>query len=153
MISFILHRTFRAVFLVELGDPEHVVRLLIAEDYLTMRERIQEFLASEHEVLGAFDSGEGLVGAVEQLRPELVLLDVSMPGMGGFSAAERIHGQWPDIKIIFITQHSEQAYIQKALLLGASGYVLKGDLIADLLPAIREASAGRVFLSPRLAAQ
>ncbi len=116
-----------------------------------MRERIQDFLASEHEVLGAFEDCESLVAAVGQIRPELVVLDITMPIMGGFAAAERIHDSWPDTKIIFVTQHSERAYVDRALLLGASAYVLKRDLISDLLLAIREAGAGRIFVSPRLA--
>lgn len=129
------------------------MRLLIAEDYFAMRERIQEFLAPEHDVLGTFEDCESLIRGVEQLQPEIVVLDISMPLMGGFSAAQCIRHNWPEIKIIFVTQHAEQAYVERALLLGASAYVLKRDLIADLSSAIREATAGRTFLSPRLASR
>ena len=87
---------------------------------------------------------------MERLSPELVLLDISMPAMGGFSLAQQIHHSWPAIKIIFVSQHSEQAYVDKALDVGASGYVLKRRLVMDLLPAIREVSAGHTFLSPQL---
>ncbi|MBV9294825.1 MAG: response regulator transcription factor [Acidobacteriaceae bacterium] len=118
-----------------------------------MRERIREFLASEHEVLGAFEDCESLVEAVDQFRPELVILDISIPIMGGFLAAEHIRENSPSIKIVFVTQHSERAYVERAMLLGASAYVLKRDMVTDLMGAIREASTGHTFISPRLRAE
>ena len=108
-------------------------------------------VAAEHEVLAAFEDCESLLDCMERLCPEVVLLDISMPAMGGFSLAERIHDGWPAIKIIFISHHSERPYVEKALHVGASGYVLKRALVADLLPAIREVSVGNTFLSPQLA--
>ena len=127
------------------------VRLLLADDHFGVRERIRDLVASEHEVLGMFEDCETLLDNMGRLCPELVLLDVSMPAMGGFSLAEQIHHTWPAIKIIFVSQHSERAYVDKAWDVGASGYVLKRNLVADLLSAIREVSAGHTFLSPQLA--
>jgi DNA-binding NarL/FixJ family response regulator len=127
------------------------VRLILADDHFGVRERIRDLVAEEHQVLGVFEDCESVLGSMERLSPEVVLLDISMPAMGGFSLAEQIHHAWPAIKIIFVSQHSERAYIDRALDVGASGYVLKRSLIADLLPAIREVSAGHMFLSPQLA--
>ena len=67
--------------------------------------------------------------------------------MGGFSLAEQIHHDWPTIKIIFVSQYSEKAYMEKAITVGASGYVLKRNAVADLLPAIRQVSDGNTFFS------
>jgi DNA-binding NarL/FixJ family response regulator len=111
---------------------------------------MRDLLAGEHELLAAFENCESLLDGMEALHPDMVLLDISMPAMGGFSLAERIRRAWPAIKIIFVSQHSEQAYVDKAMDVGASGYVLKRNLLADLLPAIREVGAGHTFLSPQL---
>lgn len=127
------------------------VRLILADDHFGVRERIRDLVAAEHEVLADFEDCESVLGCMEALSPELVVLDISMPAMGGFSLAEQIHHSWPAIKIIFVSQHAEQVYIDKALHIGALGYVLKRNLVADLLPAIREVSAGHRFLSPQLA--
>jgi DNA-binding NarL/FixJ family response regulator len=130
-------------------DPN--VRLVLADDHLGVRERIRDLVASEHQVLGVFEDCESVLGSMERLCPEVVLLDISMPAMGGFLLAQRIHRAWPAIKIIFVSQHSDPGYIDKAWDVGASGYVLKRNLVADLLPAIREVVAGHTFLSPQLA--
>ena len=122
----------------------------MADDHFGVRERIYDLVSAEHEVLATFEDCESVLRSIDRLVPELVLLDVSMPVMGGFSLAEQIHHCWPAIKIIFVSQHAERPYVEKALNLGASGYVLKRTLVADLLPAIREVSAGHTFLSPQL---
>ena len=127
------------------------VRLVLADDHFGVRERMRDLLAAEHEVLQACEDCESVLGCMEALHPDMVLLDISMPAMGGFSLAERIHHDWPGTKIIFVSQHSEHAYVERAMDVGASGYVLKGNLVADLLPAIREVSAGHTFFSPQLA--
>lgn len=122
----------------------------MADDHFGVRERIRDLVAAEHEVLAAFEDCESLLGSLDALVPELVLLDISMPAMGGLSLAAQIHQDWPAIKIIFVSQHAEKTYIERALDVGASGYVLKRALVADLLPAIREVSAGHTFVSPQL---
>ena len=128
------------------------MRLVLADDHFGVRERIRDLVATEHEVLADFENCESVLDCVGNLCPELVVLDISMPAMGGFSLAEQIHHGWPGIKIIFVSQHGSQAYLEEALRVGASGYVLKRSLMADLLPAIREVSAGRTFFSAQLAA-
>lgn len=123
----------------------------MADDHFGVRERIRDLVAREHEVLADFQDCESVLDSIDTLSPELVLLDISMPAMGGFSLAEQIRQGWPAIKIIFVTQHSDRAYVERALHAGVSGYVLKRSLVADLLPAIREVSAGKTFVSPQLA--
>jgi DNA-binding NarL/FixJ family response regulator len=126
------------------------VRLVLADDHFGVRERIRDLVAAEHEVLADFETCESVLDSMDQLSPDLVLLDVSMPAMGGFSLAQQIHHSWPAIKIIFVSQHAERVYVDRALDVGATGYVLKRDLVADLLPAIREVSSGHTFVSPQL---
>jgi DNA-binding NarL/FixJ family response regulator len=123
---------------------------VLADDHFAVRERIRDLVAAEHEVLADFEDCESVLDCMDRLHPEIVLLDISMPVMGGFSLAAQIHQDWPAIKIIFVSQHVEPAYVDRALHVGASGYVLKRALLADLLPAIREVSAGHTFLSPQL---
>jgi DNA-binding NarL/FixJ family response regulator len=130
---------------------EDNVRLVLADDHFGVRERIRDLVASEHEVLADFADCESVLQCMDNLRPEVVLLDISMPAMGGFSLAQQIHRRWPTIKIIFVSQHSERAYVDEALGVGALGYVLKRNLVADLLPAIRQVSAGHTYLSAQLA--
>jgi DNA-binding NarL/FixJ family response regulator len=98
--------------------------------------------------MGAFENCESVLRDMEMLQPEIVLLDVTMPVMGGFPLAVRIHDSWPAIKIIFVSHHVDQAYVERAMEVGASGYVVKRNLVADLLPAIREVSAGNTYVSP-----
>lgn len=129
------------------------VRLVVADDDFGVRERIFDIVAPEHQVLGIFEDCESVLRSMERLCPEIVLLDITMPRMGGFSLAAQIHHIWPAIKIIFVSQHSEHAYVDKAWDVGASGYVLKRNAIADLLPAIRQVSAGQTFVSPQLVPQ
>ena len=129
----------------------NAVRLVVADDHFGIRECIREVVAAEHEVVADFEDCESVLDYMDKLCPDLVLLDISMPAMGGFSLAQKIHLDWPAIKIIFVSQHAERSYVDKALDVGASGYVLKRNLVADLLPAIREVSAGQRFLSPQLA--
>ena len=122
----------------------------MADDHFGVRELIRDLVSAEHEVLAAFEDCESLLGSLDKLVPEVVLLDISMPEMGGFSLAEQIRHDWPATKIIFVTQHAERAYVERALHIGASGYVLKRTLVADLLPAIREVCAGKMFVSPQV---
>src|ERR1700761_7645939 len=128
-----------------LSMREQSLRLIVADDHFGVRERIRDLLAAEHEVLADFEDCESMLHVMDKLSPDVVLLDISMPAMGGFSLADQIHQSWPAIKIIFVSQHTEPAYIDRALDVGASGYVLKRSLVADLLPAIRAVSAGRTF--------
>ena len=126
------------------------VRVMVADDHLGVRERISDLLAGEDDTVQTFETCESLLSAMELDAPELVLLDISMPAMGGFSAARHIHRKWPKTKIIFVSQHSEKPYVDEALNTGASGYVLKRLLVADLLPAIRQVREGGTFVSAQL---
>ncbi len=123
-------------------------RLLIADDDALVREMLRKTVEADSEIVGEASNGLEAVAAAEQLRPDLVLLDVSMPVMGGFEAARRLHDRLPGLLIVFVSQHAEVAYADKAFSSGARGYVLKRAVIGELRDAIREVLAGGLFRSP-----
>ena len=127
------------------------VRVLIAEDYQAMRERVVSVLANECDVIGAVADGQSLVEAACTLHPDLVVVDVSMPIMGGIAAANKLRELGSTARIVFLTVHEDPDCIRACLAAGGLGYVIKSRLAGDLLTAIDNAMAGRPFLSPCLA--
>ena len=123
------------------------MRLLIADDDAATRALIRDSVEDGCEVVGEAENGLEAVNAAEQLHPDIVLLDISMPIMGGFTAAKQLKERMPDLVIIFVTQYPEPAYIEEAFRLGARGYVLKRLAVRDLVPAIDEVRAGGTFCS------
>ena len=112
-------------------------RILIADDQPKLLERISELIATEHDVVGSVGDGDAAVAAVRSLQPDLVILDISMPGLNGFEAARRIAFDARPPRIMFLTVHEEADFLEAARRTGAVGYVLKRMIAADLLPAIR----------------
>ena len=106
-------------------------------------------LAPEFEVIAT--AGDGLLAleAVARLSPEVVVLDIAMPGLDGIHTARQLRRSGCKAKIVFLTVQDDEDYISAALATGANGYVLKSRMQSDLIPAIREALAGGVFISPR----
>ena len=100
------------------------------------------------EVLAEADNGRVGIEQAERLQPELVLLDVSMPVMGGFPAARQLRMRMPDLRIIFISQYKDRIYIEEALEIGVHGYVWKQAASAELNDAIQTVMSGRKFVSP-----
>ncbi|MFQ5549075.1 MAG: response regulator [Woeseia sp.] len=124
-------------------------RTLIVEDQTIMREGLQALLASEpdFEVVGATPEGESSIRAATTLRPDIILTDLSMPHMSETGAITRIKRKHPDMKIVVLTFHKEDEFIQAALQAGADAYVLKDDSREELLAALRTAVTGRRYLS------
>ena len=102
----------------------------------------------KHCVVGEAENGRAGVNAAASLKPDLVLLDVSMPVMGGFPAARLLNVNMPDTPIIFVTQHTEKIYVDEAFRCGAKGYVIKRAAITELPDAIHTVMTGQVFCSP-----
>ncbi len=131
------------------------IRVLIADDHTLFRQGIRTLLAAEPDmeiVAEAADAAEGLVAA-EQSRPDVVLMDIGMPGMSSFEAARRIRKMRPETRIVFLSMYDDEDYLAECVELGASGYVLKDSPVDQLLSGIREAHRGGSFLSPRLVAR
>lgn len=126
-------------------------RLLLADDHSLVIEGIRRILEDHFDVVGAVEDGRALVEAAATLRPELVLLDISMPLLNGIDAARRLKQQHPEIKIIFVTMHADRAYVNEAFKAGASGYLLKRSAGAELLQAIESVLGGNSYVTPLIA--
>lgn len=121
------------------------IRVLLADDNPQMRESVRKLLEKEFEVVGAVANGQAALEQVEKLRPDVLVLDISMPGMNGIELAMRLAKS--DTKVVMLTVHDDPAYIQESLAAGALGYVIKPNMVVDLPDAIREAKAERSFVS------
>ena len=120
------------------------VRTLVVEDHKEWREQICSILAAqpELEVIGEASDGLESVQKAAALKPDLVLLDIGLPGLNGIEVARRICQQSPAVKIVFVSGNSDPDLIREALSNGAQGYVLKVDISTKLLPALKEILRG-----------
>ncbi len=123
-------------------------RVLLADDHLMMREKVTWLLESEFEIIGAVADGEALLKEAAELDPDIVILDITMPGLSGMEVARRLRETGSRAKIVFLTVHDDFDFIRESLWAGALGYVVKRRLASDLLGAMREALEGRTFVSP-----
>lgn len=117
-------------------------RLIIVDDSALMRQALEIVLDSECEIVASVGDGEAAISAAAGLAPEVVLLDISMPGVNGFETARQIKRASPITSIIFVSEHNEKSYIEAGFSAGASGYVVKSKVMSDLLPAIHSVLAG-----------
>ena len=125
-------------------------RVLIADDHALLAEGIAGLLRSEFEVVGLISNGRQLVDEAVRLRPELIVLDISMPELNGIEAAVQIHKLMPQIKLVFVTQQIDPQYLRAAFRAGASAYVAKQSASDELLIALRRAAAGQTYVTPLL---
>lgn len=125
-------------------------RVLIAEDHALFRAGLRAMLNSEAdlEIVGEVQDGKDAVRMATSLTPDLILMDLNMPGSHGLGAIAEIRKRVPDMRILVISMHKTDEYIQEALRNGASGYILKESGPEELLTAIRTVLGGKVFLSP-----
>jgi DNA-binding NarL/FixJ family response regulator len=123
-------------------------RILLADDHGPIIERVTSLLRANFDVVGSVDNGRDLVSEAARLRPDLIVLDISMPGLTGIEAAQELRESGSTAKLIFLTVHERVEFLRACLAEGALGYVVKSRLAVDLLPAIHEALAGRRFISP-----
>lgn len=125
------------------------IRVVLADDHVLVRQSLRSFLEREGiQVVGEASDGQELIGVVSRLRPEVAVLDISMPLMNGLEAAGEIHRASPDTKAILLTRHDEEQYVTEALRMGVKGYVLKNQAATDLVHAIHQVCRGGFYLSP-----
>lgn len=122
-------------------------RILLADDHDEMRDRVKRHLEKEFEVLDALGTGLALLDSVEKLKPDVCVLDISMPVLNGIETANRLKQSGSTARIVFLTIHEDLDFVRAALSTGALGYVVKRRMVSDLRLAINEALAGRVFIS------
>jgi len=127
-----------------------MIRLLVAEDHAGMRDKVVSILEIEFSVVCSVNNGQEMLDAESRINPDIVILDVSMPTMNGIEAAIRLKQRNSKARIIFLTVHEGPEFLQAALATGALGYVSKSRLASDLRLAVREAMAGRRFVSSSL---
>ena len=131
------------------------IRILLVDDQRLMREGLRVLLAleSDLEVIGEADNGEAALNAYEALQPDVVLMDVRMPGMDGVEATWRLRERWPKARIVILTTFDDDEYVFEALRAGALGYLLKDVSGHDLAQAVRTVAAGGALIEPSVAAK
>ena len=135
------------------GYPRPMISILIADDHGIVREGLRRLLESESDfkVSGEASDGREVLVQVEALRPDVVVLDITMPRLGGLETLERLRTDFPGTKVILLSVHSDPAFIQSAISLGADGYILKNGRVAEIVTAIRETMQGGSYFSPAVA--
>lgn len=126
-------------------------KVLIADDHVLVAEGIQKLLESEVQLLDSVADGRALMKAVEELDPDVAVVDISLPLLNGLDATRQIKKSHPNLKVVILTMHAEPNYVAEAFRIGVAGYVLKQSLSSELLQAIREVMKGNVFVSPTIA--
>jgi DNA-binding NarL/FixJ family response regulator len=125
--------------------------VLVAEDHRAMRDSLVRLLSRECDVVEAVADGQSAVAAAARLNPDLLVLDIAMPGMNGIAAATQIKASGSHARVVFVTNLHDREFVDRSLALGTVGYIVKNRIVPDLYPAIREVLAGRSFISPTLA--
>jgi two-component system response regulator NreC len=127
--------------------------ILLVDDHPLFRQELKTIIAEKSElaVVGEAQDGLELLNCLNYQAPQLIILDISMPRLGGIEATRLIKSSHPDIKVLILTLHSRREYVRQAKLAGAEGYLLKDEVEKELLSAIDTLRQGRTYLSPLLA--
>jgi DNA-binding NarL/FixJ family response regulator len=129
------------------------IRVLLADDHPLTLEGIRAFLEPHCTSVGTVTDGRALVEEALRLKPDLIVMDITMPLLNGIDSAIQIKKSLPDMKLVFITMHSDPAYLEAALNAGAMGYVLKSAVREELLDAVTSAMDGHIYVSPALSSE
>lgn len=128
------------------------LRILLAEDHAVVREGLKALVAAQTDmkVVGDVSNGQDAVAHAKELKPDVIVLDISMPKMNGFEATEKIKRDCPETKVLALTRHMDTGFIQQLFRAGASGYVLKQSASDELIRAIRAIARGDSYLDPAI---
>ena len=131
-------------------NSKNRIAVLLAEDHMIVREGLKKLLEAESdiEVVGEATTGRQAVELSQKLRPAVIVMDIAMPQMNGLEATRQILKTFPDMKVIILSAHSDDAYVESATALGASGYLIKQTSAHFLSEAIRDVQKGKTFFSP-----
>jgi DNA-binding NarL/FixJ family response regulator len=129
------------------------IRVLLADDHKIVLDGLRSLLEPEFELAGTVEDGRALVSAAEKLRPDVIVVDISMPLLNGIEAVRQIKKLDKQVKIVFLTMHPDVTYAIRAFEAGASGYVLKHSASSELITAIHEAIKGRTYVTPMIAGE
>ena len=130
-----------------------MLRIVLADDHVMLREGLKSLVNAQPdmEVVGEADDGRAALERAQELRPDVIVMDISMPELNGIQATEQLKGRSRGTKVLVLTAYDEVGYIRQLLEAGASGYVLKKAAAEELVKAIRAVAAGGVYLDPTLA--
>ena len=129
------------------------IRVLLADDHKIVLDGLRSLLEPEFELAGTVEDGRALVSAVQDLHPDVIVVDISMPLLNGIEAVRQIKKLDKQVKVVFLTMHPDVTYAIRAFEAGASGYVLKHSASSELLTAIHEAIKGRTYVTPMIAGE
>jgi two-component system response regulator NreC len=129
-----------------------MIKVLIADDHAVVRAGLRTLIKSEPdmELAGEASGGVEAIDLVERLQPQVLLIDLSMPDLDGIAATRKVHPRFPDMRILFLTIHEDEALLRAALKAGASGYILKGAAETELVAAIRTILRGDLYVDPAM---
>jgi len=125
-----------------------IPRVLLADDHVLLLGAFEKLLAGECEIVGQVSDGRALVAAAEALKPDIIVLDISMPLLNGLEAGRQIKQRHRDVKLVFLTMNEDADLAAEAFRAGASAYVLKHSAASELVAAIREVMQGRSYITP-----
>jgi DNA-binding NarL/FixJ family response regulator len=130
------------------------LRILLADDHETVREGLRMILNAQPDMQVVATAGDGseAIAQCEKITPDIVIMDISMPGMNGLAATQQLNEKCPDIKVLTLTRHADSSYLQQLMRAGAAGYVLKQSRPAELLHAIRAVATGGRYLDASMTA-
>src|ERR1700745_3640048 len=137
-----------------MSDRSTPLRILLADDHVTVRQGLKLLIEAQSDMKVIAEASDGKVAMQHALamKPDVIVMDISMPGMNGLAATRALKQKQPKLAIVTLTRHSDDAYVQELLRAGVSGYVLKQSAPAELLQAIRAAAAGGQYLDSALPA-
>ena len=126
------------------------LNVVLADDHALVRAGLRMLLEAMPgiTVLGEASDGHQAISLVAQLAPQLIFMDIAMPGLNGLEATARIVRQWPDVKVVMLSMHQDEQYVRQALKMGASGYLLKDSATTELALAVQAVRRGETYLSP-----
>jgi DNA-binding NarL/FixJ family response regulator len=128
-------------------------RVLLADDHRMVAEALRTLLEPEFELVGIVEDGRALIEAVQQLRPDVIVADISMPHLNGIDALVQLKRDNHQVRVVLLTMHKDVAYARRALEAGALGYVLKHSAPAELVMAVKAALEGRTYIAPAIAGE
>jgi DNA-binding NarL/FixJ family response regulator len=136
----------------EFQTPMKQIRILLADDHTVMRRGLRLLLESQpgFRVVGEASDGRQAIEQAEATKPDVVVLDIAMPNLSGIEAAQRIVSTLPHAAVVFLSMHSDEGYVLRALKAGAKGYLLKDSAEGDLIEAIKAVSDGKTFFSSEI---
>lgn len=127
-------------------------RILLADDHMLILDGLRNLLERHYDLVGTVQDGQSVLNAARRLQPDLVLMDVAMPVLNGLQAGHRLREQLPTIKLLYVSMYADAPYVEEALRIGASGYVLKRSGWEELSRAIEAVLAGKQYVSRELSA-